>query len=149
MAHEHEQQRCRILVVDGDPAHTSLVVQTLAAEGFDVEVSQGDHDVLEHVRMLQPSAVILDVTSTDMDGFNVLRQLRNDTIGRRLPVIVTTWAWRAHEKCRNIGFTYRIAPTAVLPKPFAAADLTNCLRRLYLSPRQRLHPTPDLRKEQG
>ena len=140
MAHEHEQQRCRVLVVDGDPAHTSLVVQTLAAEGFDVEVSQGDHDVLEHVRMLQPSAVILDVTSTDMDGFNVLRQLRNDTIGRRLPVIVTTWAWRAHEKCREIGFTYRVAPTVVLPKPFASADLTSCLGRFYLTPRQRLNP---------
>jgi two-component system, OmpR family, response regulator len=139
MAHEHEQQRRRILIVDGDQAHTNLVVQTLAAEGFDVEVSQGDHDVLEHVRVMQPSAVILDVTSTNTDGFNVLRQLRNDTIGRRLPVIVTTWAWRTHEKCREIGFTYRVAPTVVLPKPFASVDLMSCLSRLYLSPGQRLH----------
>ena len=140
MAHVQEQQRRRILIVDGDRAHTNLVVQTLAAEGFEVEVSQGDHDVLEHIRVMQPSAVILDVTSTDMDGFNFLRQLRNDTIGRRLPVIVTTWAWRAHEKCREIGFTYRVAPTVVLPKPFASADLTSCLGRFYLAPRQRLNP---------
>ena len=140
MTYEHEQQRCRILIVDGDRAHTNLVVKTLEAEGFDVVVSQGEPDVLDHVRVRQPSAVILDVTSTDMDGFHFLRQLRNDTIGRRLPVIVTTSAWRAHEKCRDIGFTYRIAPTVVLPKPFALADLTSCLRRFYLSPRQRLHP---------
>jgi CheY-like chemotaxis protein len=63
----------------------------------------------------------------------VLRQLRNDPSGKRLPVVLMSAAWRANEKQRQIGTTLDIAPTVVLPKPFELAELDRCLRQLGVS----------------
>jgi CheY-like chemotaxis protein len=82
------------------------------------------------VKTLQPAAVLLDVMMPETDGFAVLRELRNDPASQQLPVILMSAAWRTQEKQRHIGSTLSVAPTVVLPKPFALADLDKCLQQL-------------------
>ena len=81
-----------------------------------------------------PAAVILDIMMPETDGFEVLRQLRTNPIGQRLPVILMSGAWRRNEKSRQIGATMEIAPTIILPKPFELVDLDRCLRQLGITP---------------
>lgn len=129
-----EQQGTRILVVDDQPELAELIKTVLGEEGYNVSVCTDGREAISRIEQEKPAAVILDVMMPDTDGFEVLRQLRTNPAGQRLPVILMSGAWRRNEKQRQIGTTLEIAPTIVLPKPFELVDLERCLRQLGISP---------------
>lgn len=124
----------RILVVDDQPELAELIRNVLGDEGYDVTVCTDSRQALRLVEEETPAAMILDIMMPETDGFEVLRQLRTNPVGQRLPVILMSGAWRRNEKQRQIGTTQEIAPTIVLPKPFELVDLDRCLRQLGVSP---------------
>ena len=127
-------QGTRILVVDDQPELAELIKNVLGDEGYLVTVCTDGRDAMRLVEEEMPAAMILDVMMPETDGFEVLRQLRTNPIGQRLPVILMSGAWRRNEKQRQIGTTLDVAPTVVLPKPFELADLDRCLRQLGVAP---------------
>ncbi len=129
-------ERTRILIIDDQRELADMLSHVLQDEGYDVTVCSDGREAMKCVKDVQPSALILDVMMPETDGFEVLRQLRNDPAGRRLPVVLMSAAWRSHEKQRHIGTTFDVAPTVVLPKPFELAELDRCLRQLGVSTHQ-------------
>jgi len=129
-----DQQGTRILVVDDQPDLAELIKTVLGEEGYNVSVCTDGREAISRIEQEKPAAVILDVMMPETDGFEVLRQLRTNPAGQRLPVILMSGAWRRNEKQRQIGTTLEIAPTIVLPKPFELVDLERCLRQLGISP---------------
>lgn len=127
-------QGTRILVVDDQPDFAELIRTVLGEEGYLVSVCTDGTQALNMIQQERPNAVILDVMMPETDGFEVLRQLRTNPSGQRLPVILMSGAWRRNEKQRQIGTTLEIAPTMVLPKPFELVDLERCLRQLGITP---------------
>ena len=125
-----EPERTRILIVDDQPELADMLSHVLTDEGYEVRVCSDGREAINCVNEMNPNALILDVMMPETDGFEVLRQLRSDPSGRRLPVILMSAAWRTNEKQRQIGTTFDIAPTLVLPKPFELAELERCLRQL-------------------
>ena len=128
--------RTRILIVDDQRELADMLSHVLQDEGYDVTVCSDGREAMQCVKDINPAALILDVMMPETDGFEVLRQLRNDPNGRRLPVVLMSAAWRSHEKQRHIGTTLDIAPTVVLPKPFELAELDRCLRQLGVTAQQ-------------
>ena len=129
-----ESQGTRILVVDDQPELAELIKTVLGEEGYEVSVCTDGRQAIGMIEEEKPAAIILDVMMPETDGFEVLRQLRTNPNGQRLPVILMSGAWRRNEKQRQIGTTLEIAPTIVLPKPFELVDLERCLRQLGISP---------------
>jgi CheY-like chemotaxis protein len=129
-------ERTRILIVDDQRELADMLSHVLTDEGYDVTVCSDGREAVDCVKRVQPAALILDVMMPETDGFEVLRQLRGDPSGRKLPVVLMSAAWRSHEKQRHIGTTLDIAPTVVLPKPFELAELDRCLRQLGISAHQ-------------
>lgn len=127
-------QGTRILVVDDQPELAELIRTVLGEEGYIVSVCTDGREAMRMIEQEMPSALILDVMMPETDGFEVLRQLRTNPVGQRLPVILMSGAWRRNEKSRQIGTTMEIAPTIVLPKPFELIDLDRCLRQLGITP---------------
>lgn len=78
----------RILVVDDDPAVTSVLRRGLAYEGFAVSAVNSGVDGLVCVRDQVPDLVILDIMMPGLDGLEVLRRLR--TADAHLPVLLLT-----------------------------------------------------------
>jgi DNA-binding response OmpR family regulator len=66
----------RILVIDDDPAITSLLKRGLSYEGFSVDVAGSGEAGLALGRQFPPDLVILDIMMPGLDGFEVLRRLR-------------------------------------------------------------------------
>lgn len=128
-----QPERTRILVVDDQRELADMLSNVLGDEGYDVTVCSNGREAIQCIKDVQPAAMILDIMMPETDGFEVLRQLRNDPLGKRLPVVLMSAAWRANEKQRQIGTTLDIAPTVVLPKPFELAELERCLRQLGIS----------------
>jgi len=134
--HKIEPQRTRILIVDDQRELADMLSNVLTDEGYDVTTCSNGTEAIRCIKEKMPAAMILDIMMPETDGFEVLRQLRSDPVGRRLPVILMSAAWRAHEKQRQIGTTFDVAPTVVLPKPFELAELDRCLRQLGVSAQQ-------------
>lgn len=78
----------RILVIDDDPAVTSLLKRGLSYEGFAVETAQSGAEGLSIARERPTDLVILDVMMSGLNGFEVLQRLR--AADENLPVLMLT-----------------------------------------------------------
>lgn len=77
-----------VLVIDDDPAVTSLLKRGLSYEGFAVDTAKSGPEGLAIVREHPPDLVILDVTMPGLSGFEVLERLR--AADEQLPVLMLT-----------------------------------------------------------
>lgn len=67
----------RILIVDDEKIITDLTSMLLASRGYDVYAVASGHDALTQVEQLRPSLVLLDYMMPELDGMQVLRELRS------------------------------------------------------------------------
>ena len=76
----------RILIAEDEPQIASFLERGLRANGFSTEVvTEGDH-ALHEARSGRFDLLILDLGLPFMDGFDILRELRDE--GRALPVVI-------------------------------------------------------------
>ena len=81
----------RVLVADDDAVFRRQVVEMLgAAGGIEIAEATNGREVLTHIAERMPDLLLLDLLMPDMDGFEVLHQLRADKRSMNLPVLVVT-----------------------------------------------------------
>ena len=84
LLHHSNQADDRILIVD-DVADNSFLLQTLLEnEGYQVDIADSGQAALEKIVADPPALVLLDVMMPGMNGFEVTRQIRQNS---RLPFI--------------------------------------------------------------
>lgn len=113
----------RILIIDDDEELTELVSEYLGAEGFEtVAVHSGDEG-LDKAKHGNYDLAVLDVMLPGMNGFEVLRNLRESS---SLPVLMLTA--RGDDNERIVGL--EIGADDYLPKPFNPRELLARLRAI-------------------
>lgn len=90
----------RILVVDDDARNLRLLETILTSCQYEVVKANTGAEALDKVYSAEPDLIILDVTMTKMDGFEVCRILKKDSSTRLIPVILNTVLNRVEEKVR-------------------------------------------------
>lgn len=80
----------RILVVEDEEDLASLVQVNLSLAGYDVIIAPTGEDGLRAIREEEPDAVLLDVMLPGIDGWNVLRTVKENRTTRDLPVVMLT-----------------------------------------------------------
>ena len=80
----------RILVVEDEPDLAGLVEVNLHLAGYEVVVAGSGEQGLADLRSHEPDAVLLDVMLPGIDGWNVLRTIKEDRTTRDLPVVMLT-----------------------------------------------------------
>ena len=108
----------RILVVD-DNADMLAYISGLLRDRYDVMVARDGEDALRQMAVSLPDLVLTDVMMPRVDGFELLRALRDDERTRELPVILLSA--RAGEDSAVQGLA-RGADDYIV-KPFAAREL--------------------------
>jgi putative two-component system response regulator len=78
-----------VLVIDDRPDARYSMVRPLAMAGFDVRETATGRDALRLAR-LEIDAIVLDLVLPDIDGYEVLRRLKQDPATRHIPVILKT-----------------------------------------------------------
>jgi two-component system, OmpR family, response regulator len=112
----------RVLVVDDEENIRFLVGSALQLDGFETAVAETGRDALDVVASFRPDVIVLDVMLPDVDGFTVLRRLRDR--GDVMPVIFLTARDATEDRVRGLtsgGADYQI-------KPFAVAELVARVR---------------------
>jgi len=78
----------KILVVEDDSFLRELIVQKLDQEGYDVaEAVDGEEGVKQAVAQ-KPDMILLDLILPGIDGFEVLRKLKEDEALAAIPVLI-------------------------------------------------------------
>jgi PAS domain S-box-containing protein len=79
-----------ILLVDDDPRALELLEETLRSAGYETESVRSGARALEVLSSKFVSAVVLDLLMPGMDGFEVIRHVRQEATLRELPIFVMT-----------------------------------------------------------
>lgn len=79
-----------VLVIDDDPLQRDLMRRFLSKEGYCVRCAGSGEEGLRLALELLPIAITLDVMMPDMDGWAVLKALKNSAVLREVPVIMLT-----------------------------------------------------------
>jgi len=123
----------RILLCDDNADMRQYVCQLLVAQGWDVEAVEDGAAALRSIGARPPDLVLTDVMMPKLDGFGVLRALRQDDETRLLPVILLSA--RAGEEARVEGID--AGADDYLVKPFAARELVARVRAQLSAARER------------
>jgi two-component system OmpR family response regulator len=122
----------RILVVDDEDNLRTMLVAALKFEGYDVVEAVDGRAGLEMVKSAQPHLLVLDVMMPNMDGFAMLKRLRET--GHRTPVIFLT----ARDTSADAVQGLTLGADDYLVKPFALEELVArveaVMRRVDASP---------------
>jgi DNA-binding response OmpR family regulator len=80
----------KILIIDEDKFITRLYVSGLDEAGYDIEVASSGEAGLTEVKEFQPDLVLLDIILPEMNGIEVLKELKKDTETAHIPVAMLT-----------------------------------------------------------
>lgn len=106
----------KILVIDDDISLNELLTTYLSGFGFEVHTASNPVSALERLKEQPVDLIILDVMMPDMDGFAVLKALRETS---RVPVIMLTACGDLTD--RVVGL--ELGADDYLPKPFEPREL--------------------------
>lgn len=79
-----------ILIVDDDPDVLYTVEVILEKEGFEIEKANGGREALEMLKTVTPQLILLDIMMPDIDGWDVLKEIRRNERLKQLPVVMLT-----------------------------------------------------------
>ena len=110
-----------VLVADDEPRITKLVALTLHDEGFRVVTASGGEEALKKAEEVRPDIVLLDIVMPDLDGIEVMRQLRE---WRPVPVILLTAKGSTSDKAKGLD----LGADDYIAKPFHPDELAARVR---------------------
>lgn len=107
----------RVLVIEDNTDLALGLRNNLEIEGYTVEVAPDGETGLDAARRSSPDLVVLDLMLPGMDGFRVLRALRDQ--GSSMPVLVLTARGEEADKVRGL----RLGADDYVTKPFSLLEL--------------------------
>ncbi len=119
----------RVLVVDDEPAILRFLRPSLATQGYVVSEAEDGKSALDAIRGKSADVVVLDLGLPDMDGLDIIRQLRE--AGETLPIIVLSSREAEDAKVKALD----LGADDYVTKPFGIDEL---LARIRAAQRHRL-----------
>jgi DNA-binding response OmpR family regulator len=116
----------RVLLAEDEPNIVLSLSFLLEREGFDVTSESDGYKALSSALSGQADVVNLDVMLPGLDGFEILRQLRADSRGAELPVLVLTAKGQREDRENALA----AGANLFISKPFANDDVIAAVREL-------------------
>jgi CheY-like chemotaxis protein len=122
--------RKTILVADDDPLILDLLEHRLVRRGYRAVMARDGREALDRVADCRPDAIVLDAMMPAIDGFEVLRRLRDDEATAKTPVVMLT----ARRQEQDIVGALELGASDFIIKPFIPEELLSRLARLLARP---------------
>lgn len=116
----------KIILAEDEPQIARLIEFKLKKEGYEVTWKENGEEALKAIRADKPDLILLDVMMPVMDGYEVLRRLKEDENLKSIPVVMLTA--RAQEKDVVKGID--MGAEDYITKPFHPAELLARVKRI-------------------
>lgn len=107
----------RVLLVEDDPTTSQSIEMMLSSASMVVDVTDLGEDGLEIGKLYDYDIIILDLMLPDIDGYEVLRRLRNSKV--ETPVLILSGLTESENKVKGLGS----GADDYLTKPFVKDEL--------------------------
>lgn len=115
-----------ILVAEDEPQTAQLIEFKLKQQGYAVTIVSNGEQALKMLSANPPSLLILDGMMPVMDGFEVLRRVREDQKTRAIPVIMLT----AKSREKDVVTGLELGASDYIVKPFSPAELVARIKKV-------------------
>lgn len=109
----------KILVVDDDKEIVEILNSRLCREGYIVTVAFSGEEALGKFKLADPDVILLDLNLPGLNGFDVLREIREKHIDRWRPVIIVS----AKSELESLKTCYKLEADHYLTKPCNIDDI--------------------------
>ncbi len=116
-----------IVVVDDDQDIRMILRANLEEEGYDVMEAPGGREALEIIRNNSPDLVVLDIMMPEVDGYDVLQELRSAPEYAELPVVLLT----ARRQESDVWEGWSAGADYYITKPFKMNELIQFIRYIF------------------
>lgn len=114
-----EESKAIVLVVDDSPDVHRLLKARLRSEGVELAHAENGREGIRLAREIAPAAILLDLDMPVMDGFEVLRGLKDDARTLEIPVIILSGLQSPQEKVT----AFDLGAIDYITKPFDVTEL--------------------------
>jgi signal transduction histidine kinase/DNA-binding response OmpR family regulator len=135
-----------VLVVEDDPSLRDVLGSVLSEDGWQVATADDGEAALAAVQRERPNVIVLDLMMPRVDGFEVLRTLRDQPATRDVPVIVVTAKELTDDDRQRLSSS---AARVILKQALRADDLPVQLRELLHTHRARTSHAENGRRQGG
>lgn len=116
----------RIMTIDDSKTMRDMLMLTLVEAGYDVLQAVDGKDGLEKLATERVDVVITDINMPKMDGYEVVRRLRDDPAYRSTPILVLT----TESETEKRDIARKAGATGWMVKPFDPDRLVEAVRRV-------------------
>ncbi len=116
----------KILVAEDSSTVRRLVVARLTADGYQVLEAADGEETVTLARREQPDLLVLDKVMPKLDGFEVIRILREDPVTRSVPIVMLTERTTEEDVLGGL----ELGVEEYMPKPFSPHELSMRVRRV-------------------
>jgi len=109
----------RVVVIDSEGTRAASLERYFAQAGFEVLTHTNGQDLIDLVRRERPTAVVLDIDASHLDGWEVCKRLKGDLDLRKTVVILTSSKGDVNDKIRG----FEIGADDYLVKPYDVREL--------------------------
>ena len=77
-----------MLLIEDDDSFREIIEQAFSSGEFHVETVRVGIEGVERAKQLSPHIILLDIMLPDIDGFEVLRRIKEDEVSRKCQVVL-------------------------------------------------------------
>jgi DNA-binding response OmpR family regulator len=117
----------KVVYIEDEPEMVDLVRMILQRKGIDIFAASGGKQGLTKIREILPDLILLDLMMPDMDGWEILRQIKEGESTCKIPVIVISAKDQIVDKALGLQVTN---VDDYIVKPFSSQQLIDSIERL-------------------
>jgi len=114
-----EIKKASILIVDDNAQNLQLMGSIVYDQGYNVSISTSGDNALESISQQMPDLILLDIQMPEMDGFEVCKILKSNSITKDIPIVFLT----AVTDSENIVRGFEMGAADYITKPFNKKEL--------------------------
>jgi len=115
----------KVLIAEDSSTVRRLVAARLTADGYEVLEASDGEQALALARSEHPDLLVLDKVMPGLDGFEVVRTLRDDPLTRAMPIVMLSEQTSEDDVLGGLG----LGVDDYMPKPFSPHELSARVRR--------------------
>lgn len=124
----------RVLIIDDDPHILESVSRYLELEGFMTNTALSGPEGIDKALQERPHIIVLDIMMPEMDGFQVMDNLKANEALRQIPVIMLT----AKGSDQDVMLGWRSGVANYITKPFDLEELVHAIQLVLASQHQQI-----------